>query len=211
MGLLMARRTTRETYHHGDLRNALVQAGTQMLAETGVDGLSMRRLAERLGVSHNAPYQHFADKEAILAAIAAQGFRALDSAIADAQAALPVGLPSLDHLKAAGAAYVTFVLANPHYVPVMFGTLSHERYPELSAVSLAALDRLAAVFRRAQASGEIVPGSADDRAVMAWTMLHGLSSILAVGKLPGAVLGRRTPQDMAHAYLEQLWQGFLPR
>jgi len=207
----MARRNTRETYHHGDLRNALVQAGTQMLAETGVDGLSMRRVAAQLGVSHNAPYQHFADKEAILAAIAVQGFRALDSAITSALAALPPDMPPLEQLKAVGAAYVTFVLANPHYVPVMFGTLPHERYPELSEVSLAALDRLAAVFRLAQAQDDIVPGSADDRAVLAWTMLHGLSSILAVGKLPVAVLGDRTPQGIAHAYLGQLWQSFVPR
>ena len=71
---------TRE-YHHGDLRNALIQAGLAILAEEGTHALSLRAAARRSGVSHAAPYRHFADKEALLAAIAEQGFNTLAASV----------------------------------------------------------------------------------------------------------------------------------
>jgi AcrR family transcriptional regulator len=64
-------------YHHGNLRNALIAIATELLAEEGVHALSLRKMAQRAGVSHNAPYMHFADREAVLVAIAEEGFRLL--------------------------------------------------------------------------------------------------------------------------------------
>ena len=64
-------------YHHGNLRNALLAIATELLVEDGIQALSLRKMAQRAGVSHNAPYMHFADKEAVLAAIAEEGFRRL--------------------------------------------------------------------------------------------------------------------------------------
>ncbi|HRF96152.1 MAG TPA: helix-turn-helix domain-containing protein, partial [Aggregatilineales bacterium] len=78
--------TTKNTYHHGDLRNALLVGATEMLAQEGVHGLSLRQVAKHIGVSHNAPYQHFPDKEALIAAIAEQGFIRLGEAMDDAVA-----------------------------------------------------------------------------------------------------------------------------
>ncbi|MBI3152701.1 MAG: TetR/AcrR family transcriptional regulator, partial [Chloroflexi bacterium] len=67
----------KKTYHHGDLKNALIKAGVEILAKDGVSGLSLRKVAMRAGVSHAAPYSHFADKQALIAAISTEGFRQL--------------------------------------------------------------------------------------------------------------------------------------
>src|SRR5215212_4914161 len=75
-------------YHHGDLRNALIRAGQELLAQEGIAGLDMRKVARAAGVSHAAPYRHFADKQALLAAIAEDGFyqlaEGMDAAIGQA-------------------------------------------------------------------------------------------------------------------------------
>src|SRR6266542_1859848 len=67
----------KKTYHHGDLKNALIKAGVEILAKDGVSGLSLRKVASKAGVSHTAPYSHFADKQALIAAISTEGFRQL--------------------------------------------------------------------------------------------------------------------------------------
>ena len=67
----------RKTYHHGDLKNALIKAGVEILSQEGVEGLSLRKVAQRAGVSHNAPYSHFPDKQSLIAAISTEGFRQL--------------------------------------------------------------------------------------------------------------------------------------
>src|SRR6266700_5995996 len=66
-----------KTYHHGDLRNALIQAGLEMLSESGAAALDLRKVARKAGVSHAAPYRHFADKQALIAAINEEGFHRL--------------------------------------------------------------------------------------------------------------------------------------
>ena len=72
---------TETTYHHGDLKNALIQAGVEILAEEGLGGLSLRKVAKQAGVSHAAPYSHFKDKQALIAAISTEGFKQLHTKI----------------------------------------------------------------------------------------------------------------------------------
>ena len=74
----------RKAYHHGHLQQALLDAAIQLIAEIGANGFTLREVARRAGVSHNAPYRHFADREELLAAVALQGFRELDQAMLDA-------------------------------------------------------------------------------------------------------------------------------
>src|SRR6516225_9375031 len=104
-------------YHHGDLWRALVQAGIEILHEEGVHALTLRAVARRAGVSHAAPYRHFADKEALLAAIAEDGYRRLISELADVLADEHASARQL--MTEAGKRYVHFVLENPDHVRVM--------------------------------------------------------------------------------------------
>jgi len=106
------------TYHHGDLRRALLDAAGAILAETGQWDFSLREVARRAGVSHNAPYRHFADKEALLSAVAIAGFGVLrghTSAAAEGKA------DAIEALSAIGQAYIGFGVANPALYLLMFG------------------------------------------------------------------------------------------
>ena len=108
-------------YHHGDLRSALLQEANVMLKESGIDGLSLRQLAERVGVSRMAPYHHFKDKHDLLCALATEGFRELDRLIdrASPQAS------SAKELQATLAGfvrdYLRFAIDNPDRYELMFG------------------------------------------------------------------------------------------
>src|SRR5512145_253894 len=123
----------KKTYHHGDLKNALIKAGVEILAKDGVSGLSLRKVAGRAGVSHTAPYSHFTDKQSLIAAISTEGFRQLyerASAVAEEYKAKP----STQLIEVAWA-YVQFALDDRDRFKVMFsGVLEKEKeYPEFVA------------------------------------------------------------------------------
>src|SRR5271169_3639688 len=107
----------RRPYHHGNLREALLQGAVRVVAELGPAAFTLREVARRAGVSHNAPYRHFRDKDALLAAVAAQGFRELTVAMREAGERQ---LKPLDKLKQSGLAYVAFAVRRPEHFTVMF-------------------------------------------------------------------------------------------
>src|SRR5216117_2127251 len=112
------------TYHHGNLRTALLRAAGERLEKQGITALSLREAARRAGVSHNAPYRHFADREALLAALAAEGFAMLAERLR--------GQPG----REMGEAYVRFALEQPQRFRLMFGgLLPIARYPELRSAA----------------------------------------------------------------------------
>jgi AcrR family transcriptional regulator len=153
------------TYHHGDLRPALLRAAARLLEKEGAAALSLRELARRAGVSHNAPYRHFADREALLAALAADGFRLLGEALAGAAR------------REMGEAYVRFALAHPQRFRLMFGGhVSLSRHGELEQAAASPYQALVAAFRAE-------PSIADPEtaAAAAWSLVHGLSHLLLDG------------------------------
>src|SRR5713101_8147875 len=103
---IMRRRKMRrpKTYHHGNLREALLEAAIRLIAEVGPTAFTLREVARRAGVSHNAPYRHFRDRDDLMAAVAAQGFRELKRAMLDAS---KPQLTALDRLKRSGLAYIS--------------------------------------------------------------------------------------------------------
>src|SRR5579864_8644856 len=104
-------------YHHGNLREALLGAAIRLIAEVGPTAFTLREVARRAGVSHNAPYRHFRDRDDLMAAVAAQGFRELTQAMVEAAGNRT---DALDRLKRAGLGYVTFALRRPEHFTVMF-------------------------------------------------------------------------------------------
>jgi len=166
----------RESYHHGNLRPALLAQARALLDEGGPEALSLREAARRAGVSATATYRHFQDKEALLAAVAAEGFR-------EFAAALTTPLRAGQPFAAMGRAYVEFALAHPGLFRLIFSPLmrERERYPELKIASNLAFDALRGATALAKG------GSASDiesTAIAAWSMVHGLAHLLLDGVLP---------------------------
>ena len=153
------------TYHHGDLRAALLQAAGELLEEQGLAGLSLREAARRAGVSHNAPYRHFPDRNALLTALAAEGFRLLEEAME--------GKASRER----GEAYVRFALAHPNRFRLMFGgQIEIGKNAELRAAASRTYEGLVAAFGARQDVTD--PETA---AAAAWALTHGLAHLLLDG------------------------------
>jgi AcrR family transcriptional regulator len=151
------------TYHHGDLAPALLRAAAKILEKEGVSALSLRDLARRAGVSHNAPYRHFPDRDSLLAALATEGFALLGQELERHRGA------------EAGVAYVRFALAHPQRFRLMFGgQVSYDRHPELRKHADAAYVGLEKTF--AQLGDE-----ARFAAAATWSLVHGLAQLLLDG------------------------------
>src|SRR5215467_3558748 len=167
-------------YHHRDLRQALIRSALEILADSGVAGLSLRAAARRARVSAMAPYRHFADKEALLAAVAEYGFRELAARLtaATATAADPrAGLAAL------GVAYVLFARDRPSLFKLMFGPTIEKKsaHPALDDAGCACFNAL----RQAVAAAKFFEGDPDggDVSLACWSLVHGLSALIVDGRL----------------------------
>ncbi|HEY6878423.1 MAG TPA: TetR/AcrR family transcriptional regulator [Polyangiales bacterium] len=171
-------------YHHGDLRRALIDAASELVKEHGPRGITLREAARRAGVTHAAPYRHFADKEALLAALAEEGFLRLREAI---ERALE-GIPAAERLEVLGVAYVRFARAHPSQFRVMFGAEMGDkrRYPSLMQADQAVFDVLCEAIRAAQQAGLLPPGNPARLGMVQWSMLHGVASLVVDGQLERA-------------------------
>jgi AcrR family transcriptional regulator len=171
-------------YHHGDLRNALLQAGLELLTEEGAHALSLRAIARRVGVSHAAPYRHFPDKEALLAAIAEQGFLTLATAVRETSAHAPTDPAA--QLADVGWAYVQFALQHPAQLRLMFSGVirTPQAYPNLRMAGEAAFEQLAALLRAGQRAQVIREGDPRQLALAAWALVHGLAVLLIEQQIP---------------------------
>ncbi|MBX2796723.1 MAG: TetR/AcrR family transcriptional regulator [Myxococcales bacterium] len=169
----------KKAYHHGDLRAALLAEAVAVIAEDGLASLSLRACARRLGVSHAAPYRHFQNKDAVLTAIAGQGFRWL---VAEAKEAM-AGLTDVgEQLDAYGVAYVEFALRNPVHHRVMF--TSQLDPAMVDNVDQQSADTAFGLLRQLAAQ---LPGGAHDPDAAAfafWSLVHGVSMLLLDGRVP---------------------------
>ena len=143
------------TYHHGDLRAAVLSAAWKMVEKEGIEGLSVREAARRAGVSHNAPYRHFASREALVAALVAEGFDQLKMAMENRAG------------RALGEAYVGFALAQPQRFRLMFSSGRVD-------------DELKARFSNAFAHLGIDSAASG---AAAWSLVHGLALLILEGHL----------------------------
>lgn len=170
---------------NSDLRAQILDASVTLIEEKGLGALSMREVARRAGVSHQAPYHYFADRQAILAAIAGEGFRRLSAALEPAVASKrkPVA-----RLELGGRAYVAFALSQPGYFRVMFRPelVALENYPDALASAQEAFARLESLVAGVVEAGVIEPSHAPGLVTVAWSFVHGLSSLVLDGPLSGA-------------------------
>lgn len=169
-------------YHHPDLKQTLIAAGLAILAEDGISELNLRAVARRAGVSHTAPYRHFADKEALVVAIAEDGFRRLAEQLAAAKTATAAGAQA--QLAAVGHAYIGFAVAQRDSFRLMFShIIAHrEQYRELCALASGCFHLLQGIVEAGQADREFCAGNSADLTRSAWSMLHGFASLLIEGQ-----------------------------
>ncbi|NED77720.1 TetR/AcrR family transcriptional regulator [Streptomyces sp. SID9944] len=162
------------TYHHGDLRAACLRAARELLEEDGSAGLSLRAVARRAGVSATAPYRHYADREALVSAVAAQGYRELAESLATAHSS-----PSTpDNLAAVAVAYVRFALDHPALFRVMFAEPCDPDNEERAAATAVISEYVRGIVHRA------FPGvDPDALSTTVWALVHGLAFLHLDGKL----------------------------
>jgi len=197
---------SQKNYHHGDLKNALIQAGIEILAEEGIGGLSLRKAARKAGVSHAAPYAHFDDKQTLIAAIAADGHSKINARL-DTVMKVHAGDP-LRQLLGAVWVYVNFGLESPdHYKITFSGAIQDEHgFPEFMEYSQHNLQMLNAIVERCRASGILDSEGIDTemQAVSLWGLIHGIVSLLIQRQLPSNLLKRVSPEEIVTSALQQV-------
>ena len=171
-----------ERYHHGDLRRALLDEALRTIQAHGANHLTLRAVGERLGVSRSALYRHFADKQALLAAAACEGFRMLRQAVADAWEHNGRGRTGFE---AMAKAYVQFAVAHPSHYRVMFGGFieSATKDEDFMGEARAAFQVLVDAIVDQQNTGLI---RRDDPVLVArftWALVHGISMLVIDGQL----------------------------
>ncbi len=180
-----ARKTAKpvRAYHHGDLKRALIDAAGVILRNDGVEALTLRAVARAAGVSANAPYRHFPDRRALVAAVAQEGFARLQDEMMTAMRTAEGRLG----FKQVAVAYVRFGRANSAEYRVMFGpeVAARDDLPELRDQSRGVLQFVAFGIDALQKAGAVGPGDPSMMAASLWAALHGLVMLSLDGQVAG--------------------------
>jgi AcrR family transcriptional regulator len=187
--------TAKLAYHHGDLGSALIDSALEIIAEMGPQGLTIREVARRAGVSHAAPYRHYADKDELILAVVERGFELLEATMVAARAA--AGKDPLDQFAASGDAYIGFALEYPTYYRVMFSgdLLSSTGHESLRHTSSRAFQQMTLDLQSCQQLGVIRAGDASLQAIAIVSTVHGFVSLAndnRLGHLSGDNLDQET-------------------
>ncbi|MGW0807737.1 TetR/AcrR family transcriptional regulator [Nonomuraea sp. NPDC002799] len=189
-----ARQINQPTYHHGNLRRAILDAALEAISEFGATGWSLRELARRAGVSHAAPAHHFGDKQGLLTAVAAEGFAMFADTLERASG----------QVWEIGVAYVRFAIDHRPYFEVMFRPeLYRAGDPSIQSAHERAADVLIT------SSGRLSPSPEQDRitTIAAWSLVHGFSALWLSGALPESAHG--DPESLARSMVRLVF-GALP-
>jgi len=189
-------------YHHGDLRNTLLLVGEDLLEKNGVGEISLRELAKGAGVSHTAPYRHFKDKHALLAALGAVGYRRLAEAMESSVEEHPTN--PLAQLNQASHAYVSLAIRHPQMTNLMFGgVLQAEAWSEeLIHESSRAFEGLLTIVQNGQREALYVDQDAMEIALLVWSTVHGFSMLCSAGHLRDIA----DDEEKIHALVDSMGQ-----
>jgi AcrR family transcriptional regulator len=171
----------RSSYHHGNLRKALLEAALALIGESGPKTFTLREVARRAGVTHNAPYRHFQDKDELLAAVGTQGFEELIKAMSDAARS---HRKALARLKAAGLAYIAFALRRPEHFSVMFDLAGCKPGASASGAAEKCFNTLLEFVKAYQREGQLPSEDPLRSALLAWSMVHGIAKLATAECLP---------------------------
>ncbi len=190
--------TDKADYHHGNLRRALLDAALALFAERGRFDFTMRELARAAGVSHSAPYRHFADRWALMDALAAEGFVMLRESVLGVAPASRSSGERGSRLRVArlGEGYVRFAAEHPHHFRLMFLRPLEAASSDLAKAARASFRPLEEAINDARAEGALRAGlRKQDVELAAWSLVHGLASLVVGGQLPSWQRGLRGRLD----------------
>ena len=189
-----------DRYHHGHLRHALLLEAVRTIHADGAAALTLRGVGERLGVSRTALYRHFADKQALLDEVAAEGFRMLRAALRESW-----GRGGRAGFDAMGVAYVHFAVTHPSHYRVMFGggAKAREAGPDAHDESTDAFQVLVDAIVAEQAAGRVRRDDPQALALYIWAMVHGVAMLALDGLLPPPT----TPDALARLAVARLHGG----
>lgn len=179
-------------YHHGNLRDELLSAAEATLRERGQEDLSLRELARQIGVSHGAPRRHFADRQALLDALAISGFGRLHQALRAALEEAGADFPS--RLRVMASAYVRFATDNAVLLELMFATKHRESAVEVRDASIPAFGLLYEVMVQGQESGEVATGDVEQVSIVLFATLQGIATLINGDMVDAAQLDQLTAQ-----------------
>ncbi|MDA0229867.1 MAG: TetR/AcrR family transcriptional regulator [Proteobacteria bacterium] len=207
-GLVKRKPPKKGAYHHGNLRRALLESALAMVEKEGPRGVSLRALARLAGVSPAAPYRHFAGKEGLLAAVAEDGFRALEEKMQVASRENR-GL-ALAEFRAIGFAYVHFAASNPSHFRVMFGPEVSDKseHPSLSEAADRASQIIAGAIANCQRPG-LEGGDTDPQRlfISAWATFHGLATLIVDGQLKSSVGSDADLETLGNSVADVIYRG----
>ncbi|MFJ5958681.1 TetR/AcrR family transcriptional regulator [Paenarthrobacter sp. NPDC092416] len=191
-----------QPYHHGNLREALLQRAMVTIEDAGVEGLSLRQLARDLNVSHGAPAKHFRDRQALIDALALAGFESMNGRILAASQATK---DLRGRFASVATAYVDFAVAHPALLTVMYATKHHtDSGSELRSIGELGIKVARDLITEAQAAGALAQGDAETLAFVCFVSLHG-AAVLAAGKHLDAL----SVSDVVTATTDTLWAGMV--
>ena len=193
-------------YHHGDLRGTLVRKALELLRAEGPEALTLRGVARAAGVSQAAPYRHFADRRALVAAVAEEGFRRMHAEMLAAVRANP----GPQGFRQIAYAYVRFARESPAEYRIMFGpeVARQDDLPALQATSHAVLDFVRQGIEGLQRAGVVEAGDPWRMAVALWAMLHGLVMLFLDGQTSGV---EASPDELVEAATHMVMFGMAAR
>lgn len=213
-------RSTVRDAQREDLRDRIVEAAGDLVKEEGLDGLSMRALAERIDRSPGVIYHHFRDKEDLLRSVREQGFELLGQAVEREVDRVGRDAPALEQFAARGRGYARFALEKTGYFRAMFempGVAQLEACPEEPGgrdgiPEEASRANAVELLRKAGESGEANIGPNPDRAmVVGWALIHGLTSLYAGGHLRDQARTHEEFMELVEGAIQTLGAGWLPR
>ncbi len=195
----------RRHYHHGRLKDALLEAARALVSERGLAGFTLAEAAKLVGVTGAAPYRHFPDRDALMSELARRGFEAFGERL---QGAWRNGRPDPQQaIRRMGGAYLAFVRAEPGLYAAMFGAARVSAAPDVDGVA----GRAFQILRQASAA-VLPPGAAPDAQALAlqlWALSHGVATLMIAGHLGGA--GERDPLDVLEGGASALMDATLRR
>jgi AcrR family transcriptional regulator len=212
--------TEKDSYHHGDLRRALLDAARQLAEERGIDGFTLREVARRAGVSHAAPYHHFADKTALAEALAIETYKRLAQALQEA--CDRKGGNALDRLGAIGITYVEFAVEHPAEFrlltrfevcpqPLNSSLVGTSALPPVEDAANEAYRVLLRTIEEGQKTKLVAEGEIESIALTCWATVHGLAALILDGLIGKSAHAQMGVGELAGIVVETLAKGLEAR